>query len=176
MRTEVSTYIGWYTRNRMHNPMIKPVGIQMAHSLHFISVPSRKSTGTKHGPFLIHLPQQKSHCSAVGKATGCGLDVRGVGVRVPVGSKNFQFSTSSRPAPGPTQPPIHCVPGVLSLGVKRPGSEADLSPPTSAEVKKTWIYNRIAVILCAPPTCRSLVSLSLSLSLNSFYRRDTFVA
>jgi hypothetical protein len=28
----------------------------------------------------------------------------------------------------------------LSLGVKRPGREADHSPPTSAEVKKTWIY------------------------------------
>jgi hypothetical protein len=26
-------------------------------------------------------------------------------------------------------------------GVKRPGREADHSPPTSAEVKKMWIYN-----------------------------------
>jgi hypothetical protein len=25
-------------------------------------------------------------------------------------------------------------------GVERPGHEADHSPPTSAEVKKTWIY------------------------------------
>jgi hypothetical protein len=25
-------------------------------------------------------------------------------------------------------------------GVKRPGREADHSPPTSAEVKKMWIY------------------------------------
>jgi hypothetical protein len=30
-------------------------------------------------------------------------------------------------------------------GVKRPGREADHLPPTSAEVKKTWIYT------CAPP-------------------------
>jgi hypothetical protein len=30
---------------------------------------------------------------------------------------------------------------VLSLGVKQPGREADHSPPTSAEVKNTWIYN-----------------------------------
>jgi hypothetical protein len=28
-------------------------------------------------------------------------------------------------------------------GVKRPGREADHSPPTSAEVKKTWIYTFI---------------------------------
>jgi hypothetical protein len=25
-------------------------------------------------------------------------------------------------------------------GVKRPGREADYSPPTDAEVKKTWVY------------------------------------
>jgi hypothetical protein len=51
---------------------------------------------------------------------------------------NFLFSASSRPALGPTQPPIQWVPGVISLGVKRLGRQA--SPPTSAEVKNTWIY------------------------------------
>jgi hypothetical protein len=30
--------------------------------------------------------------------------------------------------------------GDLSPGIKRPGSEADNSPPASAEVKKIWIY------------------------------------
>jgi hypothetical protein len=30
--------------------------------------------------------------------------------------------------------------GALSPGVKRPGREVDYSPPTSAEVKKMWIY------------------------------------
>jgi hypothetical protein len=54
--------------------------------------------------------------------------------------KNFHFSMSSRPALGPTQPPIQWAPGALSPGVKRPGREADRSPPTSAEVKKTWVY------------------------------------
>jgi hypothetical protein len=42
---------------------------------------------------------------------------------------------SSRPALGPTQPPIQRVPGV-----KRPGRAADHSPLISAEVKKMWIY------------------------------------
>jgi hypothetical protein len=37
---------------------------------------------------------------------------------------------------GPTQPPIYWSPGSLSLGVKRPGREADHSPPSSAEVKE----------------------------------------
>jgi hypothetical protein len=41
---------------------------------------------------------------------------------------------------GLTQPPIQWVPGALSLGVKRPGREADHSPPSSAEVKngRSW--------------------------------------
>jgi hypothetical protein len=72
--------------------------------------------------------------SVVGIATGYGLGDGGVAVRVPVGSR--LFSTSSRLALGPTQPPIQWVPGVLSPGVKRQGREADHSPPTSAEVKK----------------------------------------
>jgi hypothetical protein len=44
---------------------------------------------------------------------------------------------------GPTQPPIQCVPGAIPPGVKRSGHEADLSPPTSVEVKNTWIYTSI---------------------------------
>jgi hypothetical protein len=53
---------------------------------------------------------------------------------------NFRYSTSSRPALGSTQSPIHWVMGTLSPGVKRPGRETDHSRPTSAQVKKTWIY------------------------------------
>jgi hypothetical protein len=37
-------------------------------------------------------------------------------------------------------PPIQWVPGDFSPGLKRPGCEADPSPPTSAQVKKTWTY------------------------------------
>jgi hypothetical protein len=48
----------------------------------------------------------------------------------------FLFTTASRTALEPTQPPIQLVPGVLSLGVKRPGREADHSPPSSAEVEE----------------------------------------
>jgi hypothetical protein len=78
----------------------------------------------------------------VGIATGYGLDDRGVGSRVPVGSR--MFSTSSRPALGSTQPPFQWVPGALSPEIKRPGREADHSPPASAEVKKMWIYTSTA--------------------------------
>jgi hypothetical protein len=54
--------------------------------------------------------------------------------------KIFLFSTSSRSALGHTQLPIQWVPVALSPGVNRPGREADHSPPTSAEIKKTLIY------------------------------------
>jgi hypothetical protein len=50
------------------------------------------------------------------------------------------FTTVSRTALGPTQPPMQWVPGALSLEVKRPGREADYSPPSSAEVKSAWSY------------------------------------
>jgi hypothetical protein len=49
--------------------------------------------------------------SAVGMATGYGLNDRGFGVRVPVWSRIF--STWSRPALGLTLPPIQWVPGEL---------------------------------------------------------------
>jgi hypothetical protein len=60
----------------------------------------------------------------------------------PARVKNFHFSMSSRQALGNTQPPIQWVTGGggLSPAVKHPRREADHSPPTSAEVKKTWIY------------------------------------
>jgi hypothetical protein len=46
------------------------------------------------------------------------------------------FGTVSRPALGPTLPPIQWVPRALSLGVKRPGREGDHLPPSSVEVKE----------------------------------------
>jgi hypothetical protein len=78
----------------------------------------------------------KSRESSVGIASGYGLDDRGSRVRFPAGTGNFLFTTVSRTAVGPTQPPIQWVPGVLSLEVKWPGREADHSPPSSAEIKK----------------------------------------
>jgi hypothetical protein len=66
-----------------------------------------------------------------------GLDDRDSRFRFRRGLGIFLFTTAvSRTALGPTQHPIQCVPGALSLGVKRPGREVDHSPPSSAEVKE----------------------------------------
>jgi hypothetical protein len=55
---------------------------------------------------------------------------------IPVRGKKF-FSTPQplEPTLGPSQPPIQWVLGPISPGIKRPGREADHSPPSSAEVK-----------------------------------------
>jgi hypothetical protein len=62
--------------------------------------------------------------SVVGIAAGYGLDDRGVGVRVPVGSRMFSPTGSG------VQPiPIQWIPETLTPG-------GDHSPPASAKVKK----------------------------------------
>jgi hypothetical protein len=86
----------------------------------------------------------RSRDSVVGIATGYGLDDRGVGVRVLVGARIFS---------SPRCPDwLWCPPrrlsngygaGSLSPWLKPSGPEGDHSPPTSAEVKKIWIYTSI---------------------------------
>jgi hypothetical protein len=48
----------------------------------------------------------------------------------------FLSAAASGAVLGPARPPIRWVPCILSLVVKRPGREADHSPPSSAEVKE----------------------------------------
>jgi hypothetical protein len=73
-----------------------------------------------------------SQDSSVGIVSDYGLDDRWVEVRVPVRSRIFSFPRR----PDRLWGPIQLVTGDLSPGVKRPGLEADHSPPASAEVKK----------------------------------------
>jgi hypothetical protein len=126
----------------------------------FFSVPAGKCVdNTSFRPWLLPFKSSPIHSSfiippfdtiqlsywrhsrgrSVGIVVGYGLDGRGVG-RV----KNFFFFTSSRPALGLTQPPTQGMPRAPFLGVKRPGREADHSPPTSADVKNMWIYTTAA--------------------------------
>jgi hypothetical protein len=80
--------------------------------------------------------EEESRDSSVSIVLGYGLDNQGSRVRFLAGAGNFFFTTVSRTALGPTQPPIQWVPGALSLGVKQLGCEADHSPPSSAKVKE----------------------------------------
>ena len=68
--------------------------------------------------------------SSVGIATGYGLD--GPGIESLWGR---DFPHLSRPALGPTQPPVQRVPG-LFRGKERRGRDVDPSPPSSAVVMK----------------------------------------
>jgi hypothetical protein len=84
----------------------------------------------------ISLLSDRSRDNVVGIATGYGLDDRGVGVCVPVGSRIF--SKLSGRALWFTQ----WVPEV-----KRLGCEVYHSPPTSAGVNKMWVHTSTPICL-----------------------------
>jgi hypothetical protein len=97
-----------------------------------------------HG-FLSSCIQIRSHCLQFGQDSFFPCDWLRVGqLRIRSSSpgrvKDINFSISSTPTQGSTQPPIQLVSGVHSLGIKRQGCETDHLPPTSIEVKKMWIY------------------------------------
>jgi len=53
----------------------------------------------------------------------------------------FLFTTASKTGSGAYPASYPMGTGALSLGVKRPGREADHSPPSSSEVKNAWNYD-----------------------------------
>jgi hypothetical protein len=75
--------------------------------------------------------ENKSRDSSIGIALGYLLDDRGPRVRFPKGAGNFSLHHRFQNGSGaqPTSYPMG------TLGIKRPGCEADSSPP-SAEVKE----------------------------------------
>jgi hypothetical protein len=66
---------------------------------------------------LLSMPR-RSRVSSGSVVSDYGLDDRAIRVRSPAGAKGFPLSSVSRPALGPTQPPVQWVPGVLSPGLK----------------------------------------------------------
>jgi hypothetical protein len=85
---------------------------------------------------FVHSQVKDSRDSSVGIALGYGLEIGVLGFYSRWGLEIFLFTTASRTALEPTQPPIQWVPRALSLGVKEKGREADHSPPSSTEVKE----------------------------------------
>jgi hypothetical protein len=72
--------------------------------------------------------------------TGYGKDRR-VAIR---GRDETLYATAFRPAVGPTQPPIHCVPGALPLEEKRPGYETDyLHTGPRSRMVELYLYSFI---------------------------------
>jgi hypothetical protein len=74
--------------------------------------------------------------SSVGMAVGYGLDNWGSRIRFPAGTGNFSLYHRVHNGSGAHQASYPMGIGALSLGVKRPGREADHSPPSNAEVKE----------------------------------------
>jgi hypothetical protein len=74
-------------------------------------------------------------CSGPGSSVGIAIDYRldGPGIESRWGR---DFSHTSRPALGPTQPPVQWIPG-LSRGVKRPGRGADHPPLLTPRSRKS---------------------------------------
>jgi hypothetical protein len=81
-----------------------------------------------------------SQYSAVCIVTSYWLNDRGVGVRVAVGSRIFISPYRPDRLWGPTDLLSDEYRGLFHRGKADGGSEADLSPPTTVEVKKTWVY------------------------------------
>jgi hypothetical protein len=77
-----------------------------------------------------------SHDSSVGVALGYRVDDRGSRVRFPAGARNFSLHYCVQNGSG-AHPASYPMGTRGSFpGVKRPGQEADHSPPSSAEVKE----------------------------------------
>jgi hypothetical protein len=70
-----------------------------------------------------------SRDSSVGIALGYGLDNRGSGVRFPAVAGNFSLHHRVQNGSG-------AQPAFYSMGVKRPGREAEHSPSSSAKVRE----------------------------------------
>jgi hypothetical protein len=64
---------------------------------------------------------------------------------MPASAMYVSLLQTSRPALGPTQPPIQWVSGIPSLSVKCPGSEINHSMIFSAEIKNKWSYNLLSL-------------------------------
>jgi hypothetical protein len=78
-----------------------------------------------------------THTESVRIATGQGLKSTG---SIPEGQESFCYSTASRPALGPTQPPIKWAPRGSFLGGKAAGEWSWPFTSISSRVQKWWSY------------------------------------
>ena len=108
-------------------------------TLSFVKISLLKASITDFNEFVSVRSAFGIRDSSVGIATRYGLDRPAI--ESLCGGRDFPHP--SRPALGPTQPPVQWVPG-LYWGVKRPGRGVDHPPPSSAEVEgrvELYIYS-----------------------------------
>jgi hypothetical protein len=86
------------------------------------------------------LKARGSRDSSVGIATDYGLDDQGGGSSSSGRVKKLSLLHIVQTGSGVHRTSYKMGTGGSFTGVKRQGREADKSPPTSAEVKKMWIY------------------------------------
>jgi hypothetical protein len=91
-----------------------------------------KGLGRKQSSVSIHYDGDRG--ISVGTATATGWSVGSLGFDSRQGQKIFPFSAASRPALGPTQPPIQWATGTFCPVLKQPRREDDHSPPSNADV------------------------------------------
>ena len=97
-----------------------------------------------------------------GRGAGMAWSIQRLGYGLDGSSKSVVFCLTPRPAVGPMQPPVQCVPGI-----KRPGPDTDRSSPSSAGVMNEWIYT------ISPLTCRHGVGGdNFTLSLSAVWSHD----
>jgi hypothetical protein len=111
---------------------------------------SRRTELHSNIPFASVLYIYVNRDISVGIATSYEPDDPGIESRC-----GRDFPHLSRPALGPTKPPVQWVPG-HSRGKERPGRDADPSPPSSAVVMKEYSYTSTPSMgrtTCTEPQC-----------------------
>jgi hypothetical protein len=91
-------------------------------------IPSLRRESNPRTPSVQPVAQRYTDWKKMSRDSSVGI--AGLGI--------FLFTTASRTALGPTQPPIQWIPLAPPLAVKRPGHEADHSLPSNDKVKE-WV-------------------------------------
>jgi hypothetical protein len=113
-------------------------------------------TTTYYCAIMLMVGQFKTHPNIAAIVTG--LQSVWLRNRHPVSARNRRFFFQMFwLVLGPIQPPIPCIWHALSLGLKRPGHEADCSTPSRARINTAYSYT-FCTSLYASMACTGRIS------------------